>query len=459
MSDDTTPSGWSPSAPPPPDPGGERSGFCQDCGTPLTPATAHHVGSAVFCEPCLTSRVEATTSAHATVPPQAASVADEPRPALAAVLGFIPGVGAMYNGQFAKGIVHLIIFAILVSLSDNVNGVFGIFVAGWIFYMAFEAYHTAVARRDSLPLPNAFGFNDIGERMGFGRAFSATPPSNPSQTPGQAPAPSQTPPQTPTQPPYSSPVPNATATYAPASSVPIGTAPDWVGYVPPTAFAAAAPADPAASIAGQAPNQAPSQIPSAAQAQAHRSTGYHAPYTETYTGAPATPYADSGLAPETASGRFPTGALWLIGLGVLILLGNLLPDWHLTRRWWPPALFAALALWTFTRRRSGVRTVSTLRAPVLLLVLAVMLALHAAYLAVTVALTAAVLLIAFGVLLLLERTLGATPAYAPPYAADPASFDPQAADTPSRTSWPPAETAAPKPEAPPAPDSPGDGVA
>ena len=49
----------------------------------------------------------------------------EPNPGLAALLGFIPGVGAMYNGQYAKGIVHLIIFAVLVSLADE-HGIFGL---------------------------------------------------------------------------------------------------------------------------------------------------------------------------------------------------------------------------------------------------------------------------------------------------------------------------------------------
>jgi hypothetical protein len=86
---------------------------------------------------------------------------------LAGLLGFIPGVGAMYNGQFAKGIAHIAIFAVLSSLADHVNGVFGLFVAGWIFYMVFEAYQTAVARRDGRPLPDPFGLNTIGDRFGF----------------------------------------------------------------------------------------------------------------------------------------------------------------------------------------------------------------------------------------------------------------------------------------------------
>jgi hypothetical protein len=90
-----------------------------------------------------------------------------PNPMLAGLLGFIPGVGAMYNGQFAKGLAHIAVFAILSSLSNHVNGIFGLFVAGWIFYMAFEAYQTARARREGLPLPDPFGLNNIGERFGF----------------------------------------------------------------------------------------------------------------------------------------------------------------------------------------------------------------------------------------------------------------------------------------------------
>ena len=33
--------------------------------------------------------------------------------------------------------------------------------------MAFEAYHTARCRRDGLPLPNPFGLNDLGHKLGF----------------------------------------------------------------------------------------------------------------------------------------------------------------------------------------------------------------------------------------------------------------------------------------------------
>jgi TM2 domain-containing membrane protein YozV len=402
----------------------DRVGFCQDCGKPLSQTTIRTVGTGVFCEPCLAARVGTTSPSsgystaapYASIPPQAAT-SGEPSPVMAAILGFIPGVGAMYNGQFAKGIVHLIIFAILVSLSDNVNGIFGLFVAGWVFYMAFEAYHTAIARRDGLPLPNAFGFNDIGERMGFGRTWGTVNPVAPRST-----GPQQTPDASPNMGPVTG------AAYQPVSPVPPGTAPDWVGYVPPSAFAASPP------------------VPPSAATRPGTAWG-HAPYIDTYTGAPQGIYGDevpltAGVSPDLATQRFPTGALWLIGLGVLILAANLLPDWRVTGRWWPPVLFAGLAAWTFNRRlRSGARTVCIIRWPVILLVLAIMSALHAAYFAITFGFVCSILLIVLGGLLLLERTVGASPvvhgAPGPPKgtAETVSGADAQVQDDHSRAGW------------------------
>jgi len=72
-------------------------------------------------------------------------------PGLAFFLGWIPGVGAIYNGQYAKGLVHAVVFGILCSILDSNVGsvapIFGILLAAWMFYMAFEAYHTARKRR------------------------------------------------------------------------------------------------------------------------------------------------------------------------------------------------------------------------------------------------------------------------------------------------------------------------
>ncbi|MGC1869860.1 MAG: DUF5668 domain-containing protein [Acidobacteriaceae bacterium] len=89
-------------------------------------------------------------------------------------LGWIPGVGAMYNGQFAKALAHIVIFALLVDFS-HYNGVLGFVAFGWVVYQVFDAYQTAIARRDGLPLPNPLGLNDIARWFGA----RPTPPANP----------------------------------------------------------------------------------------------------------------------------------------------------------------------------------------------------------------------------------------------------------------------------------------
>ena len=112
----------------------ERSAFCQNCGKPLCNECIRNVGSSVFCEQCAATRTAAPppsagypypgygNPASAGYPPAGPPTPpSEPNPGLAALLGFIPGVGAMYNEQYAKGVVHLIVFAVLVSLRTTLR--------------------------------------------------------------------------------------------------------------------------------------------------------------------------------------------------------------------------------------------------------------------------------------------------------------------------------------------------
>lgn len=85
-------------------------------------------------------------------PPHYAYVNPDVSPGLALFLGMIPGVGAIYNGQYAKGLVHAIIFGFLCSIIDSramhgLEPVLGIGIFAWWAYMVFEAYHTARKRR------------------------------------------------------------------------------------------------------------------------------------------------------------------------------------------------------------------------------------------------------------------------------------------------------------------------
>ena len=148
------------------------SAFCQNCGKGLCAQCSREVQGNVFCEPCLAARVTGSTGVPGApgvpgayppgyVPPPMGA----PNPGTATILGFIPGVGAMYNGQYIKAIVHVLVFVVLISITEH-YGMFGIFVGAWGLYQVFDAHQTAKARRDGLPLPDPFGLNELGNAFG-----------------------------------------------------------------------------------------------------------------------------------------------------------------------------------------------------------------------------------------------------------------------------------------------------
>ncbi len=132
--------------------------YCRACGKPVCNECRRDAFGTVYCSEHLAAPAAAPPppaaapyGAPAPPPPyQQASTHASVSPGLALGLGFIPGVGAIYNGQYAKGLVHAIVFGILCSVTSSVGSglepVFGLVLTAWIFYMAFEAYHTAQRR-------------------------------------------------------------------------------------------------------------------------------------------------------------------------------------------------------------------------------------------------------------------------------------------------------------------------
>jgi len=127
-------------------------------------------------------------------------------------------VGAMYNGQFFKGFIHVVVFAVLISITDRYP-IFGLFIAAWVFYQSFEAYHTAMALRDEQPLPDPFGLNEVGNWLNMGTrpqnsgqpgAGGATVAGSPPPVAGKPLPPDQ---QMPPPGPYQPPVPIPPAYY------------------------------------------------------------------------------------------------------------------------------------------------------------------------------------------------------------------------------------------------------
>ena len=129
----------------------EATAYCRSCGRPLCLSCQQMAQGTVYCaEHAPAQRVPVAS-------PQPFAPADAVSPGLAFVLGLIPGVGAVYNRQYVKGLVHVIILGTLISiLNSGATGgfepLFGLLVALWFFYMAFEAYHTAGKRLRGEPV-------------------------------------------------------------------------------------------------------------------------------------------------------------------------------------------------------------------------------------------------------------------------------------------------------------------
>jgi TM2 domain-containing membrane protein YozV len=268
--------------------GTSASAYCQNCGKALCSGCVRNAaGGQILCEPCLIS--------WQSYQQPFAAPDNGPNPTAAAVLGLIPGVGAMYNGQFFKGLLHVVIFAVLISITDHFP-IFGLFIAAWVLYQAFEAYHTARARRAGEPLPDPLGLNEVGNWFNLGAK----------------------------QPPY----------------------PPQPGSAQPN------PSQGAATGGYQQPYQAPYQP-------------YRTPYAP-----PAAEYVESGFPPVPPippippvppiywRRKEPIGAVVLIALGLLFLMGQMnIFSGRLIAFSWPLALIA-LGVWLIVRRLGDAQGVS-----------------------------------------------------------------------------------------------------
>ncbi len=146
--------------------------YCRTCGKAMCANCTHQVRGVVYCENCLAERLEGVLPPPSTLPP-ARPVRDPdnrlPSPGAAAALGFIPGVGAMYNGQFMKGVVHVLAFVCLIWMADHFGPIMVPIFFAYFFYLIFDAYKTAHAIEMGQPVPDPFGL----ERM-FGAGINTT---------------------------------------------------------------------------------------------------------------------------------------------------------------------------------------------------------------------------------------------------------------------------------------------
>jgi len=184
--------------------------YCRECGKALCETCRRQADGTVYCEEHAPAAAWPTSAWHEPawaappppppppMPPPMPSpytapeaspytTAQPPRPSmsdtgaspgLAFLLGFIPGVGAIYNGQYVKGLIHVVVMGVLISIvssdemSGNLQPLFGMMIAVWVFYMAFEAYHTAKRRQLGQPVDE---FSSIVPRSGNPARFPLAP--------------------------------------------------------------------------------------------------------------------------------------------------------------------------------------------------------------------------------------------------------------------------------------------
>jgi Domain of unknown function (DUF5668) len=130
----------------------DATGYCRNCGKAMCPVCARPVQDVLYCENCL-----ATGMGHgatgATPVSTAPTTGRAGNPGVAFILGFLfPGLGAVYNGEYNKALIHIVVFATLIfglssNMDDPMKAVLGIMLAGFIFYMAFDAMRTAQAQQ------------------------------------------------------------------------------------------------------------------------------------------------------------------------------------------------------------------------------------------------------------------------------------------------------------------------
>jgi hypothetical protein len=141
--------------------------FCRTCGKALCANCQRSVMGAIYCEPCIAVRLQGAVPVQPQpTPVPVAIVEGAPNPGLAGVLAaLVPGLGAMYNGQFVKAFVHVVIFASLIMATANgyfgAQPLFGILIGFFWFYMIFDAVKSARAKQLGLPAPDPLGLDNL----------------------------------------------------------------------------------------------------------------------------------------------------------------------------------------------------------------------------------------------------------------------------------------------------------
>src|SRR5205814_7456344 len=117
---------------------------------PLCPTCDHRIRGFPFCQDCIVAGVELLRQNSQS--PASQVLRRKSSPFVATLLSFVPGLGAAYNGQTSKAIVHFAIFAVFFQMAVLTQGVhfFILGVLGTWLFAAVDACRTAQLLRAGL---------------------------------------------------------------------------------------------------------------------------------------------------------------------------------------------------------------------------------------------------------------------------------------------------------------------
>src|SRR5215470_6325427 len=150
----------------------DATGFCRNCGKAMCADCARPVREVLYCENCLAAGMGVApppapadpysqpsysqpgyVPSAAVPPPQVGSG----RGAVAFVLGMFPGLGAVYNGEYNKALIHIVVFAAMIlglasdDVGEGAKAFLGILLGGFVLYMAFDSMRVAQAKATGQP--------------------------------------------------------------------------------------------------------------------------------------------------------------------------------------------------------------------------------------------------------------------------------------------------------------------
>lgn len=129
---------------------------CNGCGKSLCPACDHRIKGFPYCQDCIVAGVELLRNRNGAI--YVPIVKKQTSPLLATLLSlFCPGLGAAYNGQTSKALIHFVVFIGLFQMAIITGGT-AIFVLGFIgmwLFAALDSWRTAQMIRAGITTDDA----------------------------------------------------------------------------------------------------------------------------------------------------------------------------------------------------------------------------------------------------------------------------------------------------------------